>query len=55
MDTQTHHDLNLGEATTFPIIVYFVAGHEAHIQMVFFSQDPRVGVSKSRQLGLLRL
>ncbi len=30
---KTHHGLNLGEATTFPFIVYFVPLHEAHIQM----------------------
>jgi hypothetical protein len=28
---KTHHALDLGEATTFPIIVYFVPVHEAHI------------------------
>jgi len=36
--TQTHkihHILDLGEATTFPLIVYFVSLHEAHIQMAF--------------------
>jgi hypothetical protein len=38
----------LGEATTFPFIVYFVSGHGGYIQMAFFSQDSRVGVSKSR-------
>jgi hypothetical protein len=26
-----HHGLNLGEATTFPLIVYFMPLHEAHI------------------------
>jgi hypothetical protein len=30
---KTHHDPDLGEATTFPLIVYFVPFHEAHIQM----------------------
>jgi hypothetical protein len=38
--------LDLGEATTFPLIVYFVPLHEAHIQM---------GVSKFPKLGLLQL
>jgi hypothetical protein len=28
---KTHHDLDLGEATTFPFIVYFVPLHKAHI------------------------
>ncbi len=27
--------MDLGEATTFPLIVYYVAFHEAHIQMAF--------------------
>ncbi len=26
-----HHGLDLGEATTFPLIVYYVPLHEAHI------------------------
>jgi hypothetical protein len=33
--TQTHHDSNLGEATTFPLIVYFVLGHGTSTQMAF--------------------
>jgi hypothetical protein len=32
---KTHHSLNLGETTTFPLIVYFVPLHKAHIQMTF--------------------
>jgi hypothetical protein len=32
---KTHHGPDLGEATTFPFIVYFVPLHEAHIQMTF--------------------
>jgi len=28
---KTHHGLDLGEATTFPLVVYFVPSHEAHI------------------------
>jgi len=28
-----HRGPNLGEATTFPLIVYYVPLHEAHIQM----------------------
>jgi hypothetical protein len=30
-----HHAPDLGEATTFPLIIYFVPLHEAHIQMTF--------------------
>jgi len=32
---KTHHDPNLGEATTFPFIVYNVFGHETNAQMSF--------------------
>jgi len=32
---KTHHDSDLGEATTFPLIVYYVLLHEVHIQMAF--------------------
>jgi len=35
----------LGGATIFPLIVYSVASHGAHIQMVFLSRESRVGVS----------
>ncbi len=45
----------MGEATTFPLIVYCVAGHGAYIQMAFLSQDSRTGVPKLCRLGLLRL
>ncbi len=38
---KTHHDLDLGEATTFPLIVYFVLLHEAHIQMAFCLGAPK--------------
>jgi hypothetical protein len=36
-----HHGPNLGEATTFPLIVYSVPLHEAHIQMAFCPQTPK--------------
>jgi hypothetical protein len=32
---KTHHGLNLGEATTFPLIVYFVPSHGISTQMAF--------------------
>jgi hypothetical protein len=50
----THYS-DLGEAITFPLIVYFAPFHGAHIQMTFLSQDSRVGVPKLRQMGLPRL
>jgi hypothetical protein len=35
-------NLNLGrEATTFPLIVYFMPLHEAHIQMTFCLETPK--------------
>jgi hypothetical protein len=44
----------LGEATTFPLIVYSVTRREGGIQMAILSrdsQDSRVGVPKSRIFG----
>jgi hypothetical protein len=38
---RTHHSLDLGEATTFPLIVYFVPLHKAHIQMTFYPRIPK--------------
>jgi hypothetical protein len=32
---KTHHGPNLGEATTFPLIVHSMHGHRANIQMAF--------------------
>jgi hypothetical protein len=31
----------MGEAITFPFIVYFVPLHEAHIQMAFCPETPK--------------
>jgi hypothetical protein len=42
--TQTHktnHGLDLGEATTFPLIVYSMPLHEVHIQMAFRPGTPK--------------
>jgi len=44
-----------GKPPPSPLIVYSVAGHGAYIQMTFLSQDSRVEVPKSCQLGLPRL
>jgi len=30
-----HHGLNLGEATTFPLLVYYVPAHGTNTQMSF--------------------
>jgi hypothetical protein len=51
---KTHHGSDLGEPTTFPLIVYFVTLHKAHIQMAFLSGDSQMGVSKLPKLGLLQ-
>jgi hypothetical protein len=39
---KTHHDLDLGEATTFPIIVYSMLGHGTDIQMAFCLGTPEI-------------
>jgi hypothetical protein len=33
---KTHHGPNLGEATTFPLIIYFMLGHKISTQMSFY-------------------
>jgi hypothetical protein len=43
---KTHHGPDLGEATTFPFIVFYAPSHEASTQ---------VGVPKFPKLGLLQL
>jgi len=40
---KTHHDPDLGEATTFPLIVYFVLLHKAQIQMAFCLARKEIG------------
>ncbi len=50
---KTHHGLDLGETTTFPLIVYSAPLYEPHIQMTFLSRDSRVGVpSGSPEIAL---
>jgi hypothetical protein len=36
-----HHGLDLGEATTFPLILFSVPIHESHIQMAFCHDTPK--------------
>ncbi len=36
-----HHGLDLGEATTFTLIIYFVLGHGANTQMSFCPMTPK--------------
>jgi hypothetical protein len=43
--TQTHkihHGRDLGEATTFPLIVFFVPNHGANTQMSFCPGTPKL-------------
>jgi len=49
---KTHQGLDLGEATTFLLIVYFVPLHEAHIQMAVLSRDSQMRVRKFPKLRL---
>jgi hypothetical protein len=39
---RTHHGSELGEATTFLLVVFFVLGHEANTQMSFFTGTPKL-------------
>jgi len=36
-----HHNLDLGEASTFPLIVYSMFGHETNTQMSFCLKTPK--------------
>jgi hypothetical protein len=44
-NSQTHPGPNLGEATTFPIIVFYVHGHKACTQMSFCFEIPQIETS----------
>ncbi len=48
-----HHGLDLGEAITFPLILFFVIGHMGCIQMSFCLGIPKLEVPKFLKLGLL--
>jgi hypothetical protein len=41
---KTDHGSNLGKATTFPLIVYFVFGHGTSTQMSFYPEIPEIGI-----------
>jgi hypothetical protein len=41
-----HHGPDLGEATTFPLIVYFVPGHKTSTQMSFCPGTPKWEIPK---------
>ncbi len=50
---QTHHGPDLGEATTFPLIVFYVPGYGASTQMSFCPRTSELGILKCWKLGLL--
>jgi hypothetical protein len=52
---KTHHDLDLGEASTFPFIILYVISHEGYIQMSFCPMIPNLGILKFPKLGILAL
>jgi hypothetical protein len=41
-----HHGPNLGEATTFPLLIFYVFDHGAYTQNVILSPDTQVGSPK---------
>jgi hypothetical protein len=50
---KTNHGLDLGEATTFPFIVYFVPGRGASTQMSFCPGIPTLEIPKIGMLATL--
>jgi hypothetical protein len=51
---KTHHNLNLGETTIFPLIVFFIINYENCTQMSFCLRTPKLGVLKFSKLRLLK-
>jgi hypothetical protein len=39
---KTHHGPDLAKVSTFPLIIYYVPLHEAHIQMTFCPKSPKI-------------
>jgi hypothetical protein len=52
---KTHHGSNLKEATTFPLIIFFVLDHGASTQMSFCPGIPKLVILKFSKLGLSQL
>jgi hypothetical protein len=48
-----HYSMDLGEAITFPLIIFFFINHGGCIQMSFWLRTLKLGVSKFPKLGLL--
>ncbi len=49
---KTHHNPDLGEAITFPLIIFSMPGHRAYIQMSFCPRTTKLGIPKFLKLGL---
>jgi len=49
---KTHHNLDLGEAIAFPLIVFFVISHMGYTQMSFCLETPKLRVLKFSKLRL---
>jgi hypothetical protein len=47
---KTHHGSDLGEATTFPLMIYFVHGHKTSTQMSFCLRTPTWESGNSQSL-----
>jgi hypothetical protein len=47
-----HYGSDLGEATTFPLIVFSVLRHGANTQNVILSRDSQVGARNSQNWDL---
>ncbi len=52
---KNHHNPDLGETTTFPLIVFYMLGHEASTQMSFCPETFKLGVLKFSKFGFLQL
>jgi hypothetical protein len=52
IDSQNSPWPGLGEATTFPLTLFYVSGHGANTQMSFCPRTPKLGIPKFPKLGL---
>jgi hypothetical protein len=52
---KTHHILDLGEAVTFPLIIFSMLDHGTCTQMSFCPKTPKLVVPKFSKLRLLQL
>jgi hypothetical protein len=52
---KTHYDPNLGETSTFPLILFFMISHRGCIQMSFCPKTPKLGIPKFSKLWFPQL